>query len=75
MKTLQIQIDCGETTCAREPGKFCEFFGTRRFGTTPVCMLFPQADPNPHNQGASTDLKGKDGWIQRCSACMEAEVK
>ena len=39
--TLKIQVECGETTCAKEPGKFCRFFGTMRFGTIPICMLFP----------------------------------
>ena len=72
-RTLKIEIDCGDNLCASEPGKFCEYLGSRRYGTTPVCMLFPQADPNPHNVGGATDLHDVGGWVQRCDACLAAE--
>lgn len=55
-----IAIEHGETTCAIEPGKFCLFFGTKMFGTRPVCTLFQQdlyADEND--------------WTARCPQCME----
>ena len=67
-RNLSLAVVCGDTTCASEPGKFCQFFGTRNFGQVPVCMLFPP------DVGTSTPLFEKDGWVQRCSACLEAEV-
>ncbi len=68
-RTLRVEIECGETTCASEPGKFCEFFGSRNFGSVPVCALFPAGD------STWTDLEEKDGWTQRCSQCIAAEEK
>jgi hypothetical protein len=62
---LNIEIECGGNTCASEPGKFCRFLGTTHFGTRPVCRLFP----TPEDSHAS--LKEKDGWVQRCKACLE----
>ena len=65
MTTLSIAIECGKTTCASEPGKFCKFFGTMRFGTIPLCRLFP-------SEGDScTELKDVGGWIQRCDDCLQ----
>jgi len=62
---LRIYIRCGESTCASEPGKFCGYLGVRKFGREWVCMLFPSDQPY-------TRLHDKDGWIQRCDACVEA---
>ena len=66
MATALIQINCGETTCASEPGKFCNFFGTMRFGTSPLCRLFPSEND------AYTPLTEKDGWVQRCEQCISS---
>jgi len=74
MKTLKININCGETTCASEPGKFCQFLGSRRMGTIPVCMLFPTKNPGRKDPGSLTDLDQTDSWLQRCPACLEAEL-
>jgi hypothetical protein len=63
---LAVHIECGKHTCASEPGKFCQFAGTIKFGSTYVCRLFP-------GDGSYTLLKDKDGWLQRTRACMEAE--
>jgi hypothetical protein len=68
-KTLKIDIECGEKTCASEPGKFCEFFGSMKFGQVPVCRLFPSIDDNPY-----TILEDKDGWTQRCTRCLDSEL-
>lgn len=62
---IKLEIECGETTCASEPGKFCRFVGAMRFGTIPICLLFPDRE-SPH-----TRLEDKDGWLQRCPQCME----
>ena len=62
---LEIIIECGEHTCASEPGKFCRFLGSMRFGTIPLCLLFPD------RESSHTLLEEKDGWLQRCDACKE----
>lgn len=64
MTIIKIKIECGETTCASKPGEFCKFLGASHFGTRPQCRLFP-------SDGASTPLKEKDGWVQRCPACLQ----
>lgn len=70
MKTLKFDISCGEKTCAHEKGKFCRFFGSRRFGTIPCCVLFPTED------NSFTELEtGDDGWVLRCNDCLETESK
>lgn len=66
-KVLRIPIKCGEQTCASKPGEFCQFLGTVRFGSVPVCRLFPS------HIDSHTFLEEADGWIQRCDACKEAK--
>lgn len=73
-RILSISINCGEKTCASEPGKFCQFLGSMRFGTCPVCMLFPMENPGRKDQGAATPLKEVDGWLQRCENCLSSEI-
>ena len=73
LKTLRIQIECGETTCASEPGRFCRFLGSRRMGTVPVCMLFPEKNPGRKHPGGITELEQTTGWLQRCPACLAAQ--
>ena len=57
---VTFRIECGETTCASEPGRFCGQFGSRRFGQVPHCMLF------------GVDLGELDGWVARCAECLAA---
>lgn len=64
--TLRISISCGARTCAAEPGKFCRFMGSVKFGTIPVCRLFPS------DTDSYTVLHADAGWVQRCDACKEA---
>ncbi len=59
---LILNIVCGETTCASEPGKFCKFVRTQRFGTENVCHIFSEA---------KSTLEEKDGWIQRHKECLK----
>lgn len=68
MPVLKIEICCGEKTCAREPGRFCRFLGASHFGTRPECLLFP-------SEASHTPLKEKDGWVQRCEACLETQTR
>lgn len=64
--TLIEEIDCGEFTCASEPGKFCKFLGSSNFGTQSRCMYFRDKDwTNLH-----LDDTG-DGWVQRAGVCLD----
>jgi hypothetical protein len=66
-RKLRVYIDSGFETCARAPGEFCPFMGTIKFGLVPICRLFPSRD------ATHTVLYEKDGWVQRCPACKQAE--
>lgn len=74
-RIVQTEINCGENTCASESGDFCKFLGSNRFGTVFVCMLFPNPKPGRKDSGSETPLKDLGGWIQRCPACLDAEIK
>ena len=67
--TLTFQIECGETTCASEPGKFCQYVGVQGFGTKPICLLFRDSRAQP------VRLWDSDGWLQRCGECLEKSQK
>lgn len=71
---LTLHIEAGEKTCASEPGKFCRFVGTRKYGTVFVCTLFPPEKPGYKEPGATTELgeDGEGGWLLRCQACLDA---
>ena len=58
---IKKEIRCGETTCASEPGVFCGELGAKSFGTKPHCLHFDEP------------LYEKDGWVQRCDRCLQAE--
>ena len=60
----KIEIECGEKTCAREPGKFCRYFGTLGLGQKPVCRLFPT------EKASYTHLDEVGGWTMRCDDCI-----
>lgn len=69
MPELTIRIECGKKTCAKEPGKFCKFFGTKKFGSIPTCCLFPSEDQ------IYTELEVVNDWTVRCQACLDAEER
>src|SRR3990172_8277145 len=58
-----FESECGETTCAVEPGKFCEFIGSKHFGCVPWCTMF-NCILNDHTEGA------QKGWLVRCPQCL-----
>lgn len=66
-RTLNVVIDCGELTCAREPGEFCDQARTTHFGTRWVCGLFDHAELSDLEDGP------KKGWLGRCKQCLAAE--
>lgn len=69
MIDLRIKIEAGKKTCAKEPGVFCGYLGSEKFGTTPVCSLFPSGE----TREVFTRLETVDGWLRRCPACLSAE--
>ena len=56
-KKICFEIECGEKTCASEPGKFCRFFNPSLNGKD-SCYLFGRVFES-------------DGWIQRHPDCLE----
>lgn len=70
MKRIEIQLDCGETTCAPVPGQFCAFVATRKFGAIYYCKIWHCVD----SRGRAVGLEEKDGWLQRCPECLAAEL-
>jgi hypothetical protein len=65
---LTIEVGCGEKTCAYAPKQFCAFFGSRKFGQIPVCMLFPELPGD-----SVTVLETQGEWTLRCAACLESQ--
>lgn len=57
---IVFEINCGDKTCAHEKGKFCQFLGTKSFGTKFICTLFDN----------EVLFDGEDGWLQRCPKCL-----
>ena len=61
---IALDIECGETTCASKPGKFCRFFADHIDDSKPQCRLFGDL---------LTDDKGDNtGCILRTKKCLEA---
>lgn len=69
-KQLILEVDCGDKTCASEPGRFCQYLSTRNFGTESYCRIFGQVDYRASPVALET---GEDGWLQRWPDCIEAE--
>ena len=61
---VQIEFECGEKTCASEPGEFCRFLGAKKMGLRPVCLLFRD------RRGEEQRLFEEGGWLQRCPECL-----
>ena len=57
-----VIAECGEKTCAVEPGKFCRFVLAIAFGTKPICTLY------------SVQLWEVNGWLWRCEKCLEENI-
>jgi hypothetical protein len=56
---IEVTVECGERTCVEGPGKRCRYYGFKRFGTVPVCMLFDR------------ELFEENEKAQRCDECIE----
>ena len=59
---VSLEINCGELTCAEEPGKFCRFLKWTLNGRA-SCWLF----------GETLDDSSKKlpGWTMRCRSCID----
>ncbi len=59
IKTMTVAINCGEETCAAEPGKLCDLIRTTHYGRLFHCGLFDM------------EVLGEiDEWLQRCPECI-----
>lgn len=72
-RTLKISVDCGEKTCASEPGNFCRFMGSVKFGQVPVCTLFPDVKKGETYTILGNTKEDDTGWVLRCQSCMALE--
>jgi hypothetical protein len=68
---VENEIECGETTCASEPNKFCRFVFGRKFGTIPVCGIF--RDKNGDDVLLKESVPG--GRLLRCDQCLAHSKK
>lgn len=69
MRKVIADINCGETTCSYEYGKFCKYVGTNHFGAVYVCTFFPS------DKESFTNLAGQETKLLRCDACLKADLK
>lgn len=65
-RVLTIEIDCGATTCASKPGKFCPWVETSNFGQRWHCGLFRRQELRDENGGQT-------GWLRRLPECLASE--
>lgn len=54
---LKFDIECGEKTCASEPGKFCLYCTIGAFGGA-TCFFYGK-------------LGESDGWVSRHPECLK----
>ena len=63
-RLLATQVQCGDTTCASEPGHFCRFVWSMHFGQKFRCARFDKELFEDH----------ECGWLQRLPECIGEEV-
>jgi hypothetical protein len=68
---LRLPLNCGDKTCASEPGKFCKFMLTRHFGQDFYCQIFGPVDMRGRPE--SLPQSGPYGWTLRWPECIAAE--
>jgi len=56
-QSVTVEIECGKTTCASEPGKFCHLLTPSLTSDAGYCQIFGT-------------VQAVDGWIQRDAECM-----
>lgn len=67
-----LDIEAGDKTCASEPGHFCQWMRTTKFGTVYFCHLFSEEDSSGRPSKV-IPLEEKDGWLQRHEKCLLLE--
>jgi len=77
VQRIELQLEAGENTCAKEPGVFCQFLETQRLGTIFYCRIFSGGSKKPFElyHQRYDELKDIDGWLQRHPACLTAAKK
>ena len=71
---IGIEIDCGETTCSPEAGKFCPKMFVTNFGTRFLCAQFRDELGRGTELSDEQGIPSGPGWLQRLPECMSAEV-
>lgn len=69
VRKLEVAIKAGPQTCASEPGVFCPWMRSRRFGQTFVCGLFDRKELRDQH-----GVPSGSGWLQRLPECLSSEV-
>jgi hypothetical protein len=68
-RTIAISINCDAETCYdSKRKKLCSQVLTSHFGTRWVCGIFRDSE------GEQVALVDREGWLQRCSSCIGAEI-
>jgi hypothetical protein len=74
VRNILVPIESGDKTCAFEPGHFCKWLRTKRFGTIAFCQLFSE-QPDSTGSIKVEPLEEENGWLQRHVDCLALEVK
>ena len=65
--TATLTIDCGATTCASEPDKFCRYMGSDMRGMPACWFPFVRGERVPK---ALWVQPGGAGWTMRSPECL-----
>ena len=68
-RKLEIEINCGDLTCASKKEGSCDFIGQRGYSEIFACLLFPS------NDVSYTFLEVKNDKILRCKECLKSEIR
>ena len=74
MPKLTLDINCGDTTCASSPGKFCRFLLTQKFGQVPVCQFFSRDIGRGKLEPLPNSREDGLGWTLRHPDCLSASI-
>ncbi|GAG79004.1 unnamed protein product, partial [marine sediment metagenome] len=65
--TIKFEIECGEKTCAVEPGKFCEYTRVPANGNAYCAML---SSPGKFDRKLLQESEPR-GWLMRHKECLK----
>jgi hypothetical protein len=72
-RLLTVEIECGETTCAAEPGRMCPKFFFDRYDALTCELEYRCSALNEPLVRITADEFGDGTQIQRLPACLAAE--